>query len=363
MIRHILPIVLGVAVFAYTEAATSNVYSDGNRGLFLLPQSSAVATSDFVFSRDGTNQTNPANLAFDSISVVAMSYAGFYQNSFSSSMLSYVTPVSRYSGIGFSLGYLYNPNIMNTENLQTVEINNTTVPVWDSTRVSTFSESQIYFHAAYGFLRPLSSAIEVGAGVGINAQRHSLEPYRGYGLGCDGGVLIHFNRIGLKTGLIGENLTTNYIQWDKNYAETALPHVRFGIGWRKEIPYLYGRIQLQFKSLDLLANEGVNADSTYDSSGVSLNRPITKHLRKDPLYFLLSGTYGLEYSVLQVLSLRLGIPLGDSYGGDGNRIAFGCGVNLMHKKLSLDFSYITHELAGTYQLGVSYRWQTESAGK
>jgi len=357
MIKYILLIVTGSSFFFVAFAANSNDYSDANRPLFLLPQSSAMGTSDFVFSRDGTNQTNPANLAVDSLSVVSASYAGFYQNTFSASMLSYVSRIGRYSGLGFSLGYLFNPNIINTENLQTTDNNSIPVPVWDSTRVTTFSESQIYFHAAYGFYRPLSSDIAFGAGVGVNAQRHSLSPYRGYGLGCDGGMVMDFSRLGLKAAVMCENLTTNYIQWDKEYAEIALPHVRFGIGWRKEIPYLFGRIQIQFKSLDLLANEGVNADSTYDSSGVPLSSPITKHFRKDPLYFLFHGIYGLEYTVLQVLSLRLGIPLGDSYGGEFNRVALGGGVNLIRKKLSLDFSYITHELAGTYQLGVSYRWE------
>jgi hypothetical protein len=163
--------------------------------------------------------------------------------------------------------------------------------------------------------------------------------------------------------MICENLTTNYIRWDKGYAETALPHARFGIGWRKEIPYLYGRIQLQFKSLDLLANEGVNADTTYDSAALQLVRPTTKRFSKDPLYFLYNGTYGLEYTVMNVLCLRLGIPVGDSYGDAGTRIAFGCGVNLLRKKLSVDFSYLTHELAGTYQLGVSYRWQGDGNSK
>jgi len=321
----------------------------------LLPRSSAVGTSDFVFSRDGANQSNPANIPLDSMSEASLSYAGFYQNTFSSSMLSYVTRLNRYSGFGFSLGYLYNPNIPNTENLQTID----DMPVYDSTRVTSFSESQIYFHAAYGFYRPLSSSVAVALGAGINAQRHSLSPYLGYGIGCDGGAAVDFSALGLKTGVICENITTNYIQWDKGYSETALPHVRFGVGWHKEIPYLYGRIQLQFKSLDMLANEGVNADTAYDSASVRMLRPTTKHFSKDPLYFLLNGTYGLEYTVMNVLCLRLGIPVGDSYGGDGNRIAFGCGVNLLHKKLSLDFSYLTHELAGTYQLGVSYRWKSD----
>jgi hypothetical protein len=354
--NKIIFLIASLAVIpAELPAATTNPYSDADRGLFLLPRSSAMGTSDFVFSRDGTSQSNPANLPFDSLREVSLSYAGFYQNTFSTSVLSYVTRIGRFSGVGFSIGYLYNPDIPNTEQLLTID----DVPIYDSTRISTFSESQIYFHAGYGVSHSLGSGITLAAGAGINAQRYSLSPYRGYGIGCDGGAALDFTAIGLKTAVTCENLTTDYMRWSKGYSERGLPHVRFGMGWRKEIPYLYGRVQVQFKSLDLLANEGVNADSTVDSAGARIVHPTTKHFSKEPLYFFYSGTYGLEYTVMNVLSLRLGIPIGDSYGGDLSRICFGCGVNLLRKKLSLDFSYLTHELAGTYQLGVSYRWRDE----
>ena len=355
MNKTLFLIALLAGITAGAHGAATNQYVDADRGLFLLPRSSAMGTSDFVFSRDGTSQSNPANLPFDSLSEVSLSYAGFYQNTFSTSVLSYVTRIGRFSGVGFSIGYLYNPNISNTEQLSTID----DVPVYDSTRISTFSESQIYFHAGYGVFHSLGSDITVAAGAAINAQRYSLSPYRGYGIGCDGGAALDFAAIGLKTAVTCENLTTDYMRWDKGYSERGLPHVRFGVGWRKEIPYLYGRVQFQFKSLDLLANEGVNADSMVDSAGAQIVHPTTKHFSKEPLYFFYSGTYGLEYTVMNVLSLRLGIPIGDSYGGDLSRICFGCGVNLLRKKLSLDFSYLTHELAGTYQLGVSYRWRDE----
>ncbi|HAJ80509.1 MAG TPA: hypothetical protein DCO75_12155 [Fibrobacteres bacterium] len=347
-----------ITLSVQVHASTSNQYSDIDRSLFVLPRSSAVGTSDFVFSHDGTSQTNPANLAFDSISEASLAYAGFYQNTFSTSMLSYVTRIGKFSGIGFSIGYLYNPDISNTENLNTVENNSVSIPVYDSTLVYNITESEIYFHAGYGLSYPITNNITGAVGVGINALRYSLPPYKAYGLGCDGGVVVDFHSIGLKTSLICENLTTNYTKWDENYSETALPHVRFGIGWKKEIPYLYGRIQVQFKTLDLMANEGVNADSTYDSSGISVVRPITKHFSKDPVYFIYNGVFGLEYTVMNTLSLRFGLPVGGSYdvSSDVSRFAFGCGLNLMHKKLSIDFSYLTHELAGTYQIGISYRW-------
>jgi len=225
--------------------------------------------------------------------------------------------------------------------------------------VSTFAETQIYFHAGYGISHKIAKHVLASVGVGVNAQRYSLKPYRAYGIGCDAGACVDFNSIGLKTGVICENITTSYMKWSEDYSEKALPHIRFGVGWYKEIPYLYGRFQIQFKTLDLLANEGVNADSSYDSSGISIVKPVTRHFTKDPVYFFYNGIYGMEYSIRNVFALRAGIIIGDSYdvNSTGSRFTFGCGVNLMRRKLSVDFSYLTHELAGTYHIGMTYRWQ------
>jgi hypothetical protein len=336
----------------------ANYYSDNNRDLFLLPRSSSVASSDFVFTHDGTNQTNPANLVFDSLSEISFAYAGFYQNTFSVSMLSYSTPVSKNSGIGFSAGYIYNPNIPITDNLETMTDGAYVVPIYDPSRISYRTQSELYFHFGYGYKRSIFPGIEAAAGVGFNALRHNLPPFRGYGIGADGGIAIDFAKIGLRTALICENITCNYTQWSKDWGTTALPHARFGLGWQKEIPYIYGHIRLQFKTIDLLANDGINAsvtDSVLDMSSNQRIIPARKHFTSDPLYFLYSGTYGLEYTILKTLSLRVGIPVGGGYGDNGARIAFGGGVNLLKKKLSVDISYLSHELAGTYQLGVTYR--------
>ncbi len=346
----------------------ANYYADNNRDLFLLPRSSAMGTSDFVFSRDGTNQSNPANLAYDSSSELCLAYAGFYQNAFNSSILSYSAPVTGNSGIGLSIGYLYNPDIPFTENLQTMSVGSDVVPIYDPSRISYKSGSELYIHAGYGYRRSLMPGIQASAGFAVNALRHNLSPYRGYGIGCDGGLTVDFVGWGLRTAVGVENITTNYTRWSKDWGVTAPPHVRFGIGWQKEIAYLYGRIQLQFKSLDLLANEGINAvenDSVLDLSSNPISRPDRKKFTTDPGYFLYNGLYGIEYTVLKALSLRAGIPVGGGYGDDWTRIAFGGGVNLLKRRLTIDISYLSHELAGTYQLGVTYRWQNDiiNAGK
>jgi hypothetical protein len=117
---------------------------------------------------------------------------------------------------------------------------------------------------------------------------------------------------------------------------------------------------MQFKSLDMLANEGINSSVSINdtSDTISRSQPSIKHFTKDPLYFLFNGSYGLEYTIMNILALRVGVPV---YGNaiDWSRVAFGCGVNLMKRKLSLDFAYVTHELAGSYQVGLTYYWQND----
>jgi hypothetical protein len=330
--------------------------------MFLLPRSTALGASDYVFNRDGTNQTNPANLAFDTLTEASMAYASFFQNAFSMSILSYAGPLTKCSGFGVSAGYIYNPNIPVTDNLKTWTEGSTVVPIYDPSRMRYQSGSEIYLHFAYGYRRTLVSGIEAAAGLSLNAVRHNLPPYRGYGIGGDGGVALNFVDVGLRVGMGCENITTNYTQWSKDWGVTAAPHVRFGIGWEKEIAYLYGRIRVQFKTLDLLANEGINAtvsDSASKASAVAAVNPAKKHFTQDPFYFVYHGIYGLEYTVLKALSLRVGIPVGGAIGEDWTRIAFGGGVNLLKTRLSIDLSYLSHELAGTYQLGVTYRWRND----
>jgi hypothetical protein len=234
-----------------------------------------------------------------------------------------------------------------------------TVPIYDPSRISYRTQSEIYIHFGYGYRRSVFPGIEAAAGIAFNALRHNLPPYRGYGIGADGGVALDFVNIGLRTALACENITANYTKWSKDWGTTALPHVRFGLGWQKEIPYIYGHIRLQFKTLDLLANDGINAtgtDSVLDMFSNQRIIPAKKHFMSDPLYFLYSGTYGLEYTILKALSLRVGIPVGGGFGEDWSRIAFGGGVNLLKKKLSVDISYLSsQDLNGTYQLGVTYR--------
>jgi len=343
--------VLLLLCFCLGEGAEKNYYADDYRGLFLLPQSSAQSNADLAFLRDGTPQTNPANLALDSTAEVSLGYAGFYQNAFSTSELSYVTSIGKDIGFGISVGYLFDPNLAYTDSLLTQD----SVPIYDSTRIRYYTESELFFHAGIGRKFTVVKGVEVSAGAALNAQRHSLPPYHGYGIGCDAGVTVILPDAGVNVGLMCENITTNYMRWTDTYSEAAYQHLHLGIGWKKEIPYIYGRIQLQHRSLDLLANEGVNgvADSSV-VNGINedtvISVPTVKRFDKHPLYLLLNGTYGVEYTIRDIVALRVGLPLG-GYSGD---VSFGGGVKLLNRRLKIDFAYLSHDLGRTYHMGMTY---------
>ena len=317
----------------------------------MLPQSSGQSNADLAFLRDGTQQTNPGNLALDSTSELSLGYAGFFQNTFSTSTISYVTTLAKKIGFGISIGYLFNPDLPYYDSLRTQD----GVPVYDSSRIHYETGSQLYFHAGVGRKYSITRGVELGVGLALNAQRQSLPPYHGYGIGCDAGATVVLPQAGVNIGVLCENITTSYMRWTASYSEAAYQHVFLGVGWDKEIPYIYGRIKIQHKSLDLLSNDGINAvvDSitkNSDNQDTVISLPSSRRFDKQPLYMLLNGSYGIEYTIQDIVSLRLGLP----FGGYGGNLSFGGGIKLLDKKLKIDFSYLSHDLGRTYHMGMTY---------
>jgi hypothetical protein len=112
------------------------------------------------------------------------------------------------------------------------------------------------------------------------------------------------------------------------------------------VPYLYGAIRLLYASPDLLSQEGANA-STFLAEGDSLETPEELGIT-DP-EFLFYGNFGLEYCIAERVSLRVGLQ-------NLRRVAFGAGIAVLKRSLVFDFAYLTHHLAGSYAVSVSYRW-------
>ncbi len=335
--------VVATLLMAVSGWSEGSAYVDANRRIYFVPAEAALATSNTCFARNGGPNTNPAILAADSGGEVLLAYAGYFRNTFSSSLVSCAWDLGGAGGIGFSLNYVFVPDIILTSNWPTDSDGNPIVP--PESEWPTGTTSEMFFHAGYGREWRLWRSV-LGVGAAVNVMRRRLLDWTGYGVGLDLGLSARFPRTGVRLSLLGENITTTYMHWSNEYQENALPRLRFAAGWRREIPYVYGAVQVTYSSLDLLGNEGANA-TTFLSVGDSAEAPVRLTLRDGGFFFY--GNYGLEYTVARTVSLRFGIE-------NLRRLAFGAGVALLDRRLAIDFAYITHHLAGSYAASIAYRW-------
>jgi len=157
-----------------------NYYADEDQELFLLPNSAALGGADMALGRSAQPLGNPANLPIDSVRDVSLSYAGYFQNSFTTSTASYMGPIDNRSALSVSVSYFLIPGI---------ELySDTVIPA----NVPTASASDVLFRVGYGItaLR-LSNNVVLNAGAAINAERRGLIDYTGYDIGADGGVNLY----------------------------------------------------------------------------------------------------------------------------------------------------------------------------
>jgi hypothetical protein len=322
---------------------SSGYYVDVSDELMTSPVSAAKVGSDLSIGNGASVESTPANLTFDSLNHLSLSYAGYYGNVFSSSMLSYIGHPSPKTGISVLLGYIYIPDIQDTR-ASTVDDSGRLAEA----RISYFSASKILFRAGFGRIFYDSDRFTVSAGIAANAKRVRL-PETGYGVSLDGGLKGYMKTTGFSTGLQVENLTSSYTYWSKNFQERAHPHVRVGFGWETNIPYLYGSLKMSYASIDLLANEGINSIS-YDLNEIDNPIETIEHtsISDDPTLIFTHGKYGLEFTILNRVALRGGFTR--------DRYSFGAGVQVMENKAGFDLAYISHALAGTYQLAMHYTW-------
>jgi hypothetical protein len=342
----IRPTALAVLALATVLPAASNDYANANRQLYVQPREAALGFSGAAFARDGGPNTNPATLAMDSGGEVSAAYAGFFGNTYSTSLFSYVTTLNGLGALGASLDYLLVPDIIDTRDWPVDGAGNPIVP--PESQWTYRSSSEVYAHAAWGYRWCPGTRVQLGLGAGVNLLRRRLLEWTGYGIGFDAGGLVHFTRSGVRLALTGEDITTTYINWSHDYDERSLPHLRLGLGWQRDIPYLYGALRITYSSLDLLGNEGANT-TTYLSARDSLEAPRQLTFWDDS-QFLLYGNLGAEYCIARRVSLRVGL---ESF----RRFTFGAGLALLHESLVVDFAYLTHQLGGSYLVGLTYRWR------
>lgn len=332
-------IILSVCSAALEEHPYASVTED----FMISPVSAAMGGSVLSTGNGTTVESSPGNLPFDSLNRLSLGYAGFYQNVFSTSMATYSGQPMKNWGASLMLGYIYVPDIPDNRDSKVTETGELL-----ELKESYFSVSKILMRAGIGRSFTINPRISIGTGVAINAQRERL-PETGYGIGIDIGATALFPRTGISTALLVENATSSYTYWNKNYQERTSPHIRFGAGWSRDIPYIYGKLCVSYASPNLLANDGINYyTSTETENDNTLQTPGYEKIYKKPILLLSGAKAGLEYSIMKTVALRIG------YGG--NKFGFGGGVYLFGGRAGIDFAYLVHELAGTYQLAVQYFW-------
>ncbi|NLE02013.1 MAG: hypothetical protein GX640_19285 [Fibrobacter sp.] len=315
-------------IISYNFAGlNSNFYLDANDELINIPQSVALSGADMAIGSGISPESSPANLAFDTIHRLSVSYANYFQNTYSTSVIGFNAPLGSGIGLGVTAAYVFIPDI-------DLSPDSTEPVVTGSTNCS-----YIYFRIGASKRFTIQKNIEFSAGAALSAKRTKLVVYRGYNIGLDGGVRVSFLKSGFSSGLLFENITS-ITQWSKDENQIAFPHIRLGLGYEKDVRYLYGRLRLAYTSPDLLSNSGVNAELAVENK--------EQRLIKAPYLLITAAKYGAEYTIMRRVSLRIGLTQG--------RFSFGGGLQLFNERAGVDFAYMTHALSGTYQLSATYQW-------
>jgi len=325
---------------AYGESSS---YSNANRGIFAFPREAALGGADIAFSADASPQCNPAAIALDSISRLDVSYAGYYDNALSTSMVSYAAQAPGNSGVGILLGYLYVPDIVITTGLDQDESGN---PVWDPSRLRYTSASDVVASVLYGKQLISRRDFRFSAGGRLHGLRRKLPGDIGYGIGLDAGAVASIPRLNLRLSLVVDDVTTNYIYWNSSYNDLSLPSVRLGAGWRKDAPYFYGQFTIVYATPDVLGRDRVWL--VWNGNDREIEMAEDGDMRDGLVSFAFLGHYGIEYLIRNSVALRGGFSAG--------RFSFGGGVRIFSSALCVDFCYTTSELAGSYAVSVGYRW-------
>lgn len=153
--------------------------------------------------------------------------------------------------------------------------------------------------------------------------KHIGSDYRAYGLGIDAGVNIRpWDKIPMDLGLSAQDLLGTVVAWEQTgRKEIIAPSLRLGIA-----------INRHFEPLE--ADVSLISDLVFRSESIS-NPNAT------------SANYGLEYTVRNIVALRM--------GREDARYTFGGGIRLA--PINIDYAFIGHDdLGNTHRVSLNYRW-------
>lgn len=309
-----------------------------------------LAGADLAFRRDGRVGSPASNLPLGTGSELGLSYAGYYRNTFSVSGLGYAGNLDAVNAVGGAFGYLLVPDIMLTSGLD-VDLEGN--PVVDPAKLQYASMSEILADLAYGRRFNLPRGIETALGATVIVNRRKLPDLdgahlSGYGLALDLSGTVAVEKVGLRGVLVLENVLASYLRYqDEQFTQRGRTNVRFGLGWRRDIPYILGNVRVMYASPDLWAHEGVNATTVLEDTD-SAETPRQLRLSSDP-ELLLYGNYGTEFCFARTVFVRVGVE-------SARHLVFGAGLALLEKRLLLDLGYVHHQLGDAYSAALTYCW-------
>jgi hypothetical protein len=319
-------------------ASGVSVYGDMAAEALVSPRSAALAASDLADNVFGPIASNPSLAARVSAPEVTAAYSAYYGDAFSASALNYTGGAGKGGGISVTAAYLLIPGIEDTRGVD--------VGALDDADIKVFSAYDLWLRAGYGHAFETKQA-SFYAGAAAAFRRRGLGDATAYGIGADIGAAARLKKPSLCAALLWENLRYSTVKW-KNYAEEVPQHLRASLAFEHSDPYIYGRIALFYTTPDLLANEGVNAQR--DTSDREESRqPAVRSLSDGAGILFSAGRYGIEYTIMNTLSLRAGL--------DGGGYTMGAGLTLFNGRAGADVCYVSHELAGTVKVSVTYRWK------
>ncbi len=206
---------------------------------------------------------------------------------------------------------------------------------WDPGEEIIYDESRISWgsgvdYALYlSWSRSFTSTLSLGASAKL--VHRSLVGYRAFGMGLDVGVRWQPSEA-FSAGLNLQDVTGTHMFWDTGSNESVLPTAKLGFAFRW--PLRKFATVATFAADGDFRFEGREYAAQYHFGGVSLDT----HL-------------GAEFTVKELVSLRIGAAEGDMTAG------LGLSLDLFRRPVSLDYAYLAHQdLDSTHRisLGVGF---------
>jgi hypothetical protein len=338
-----LRVILSVAALLLSQglfAGERVYYSNDFMNLGGSPR--AVAMGEAMAADPGDRTAglyNPAGLVGIGRMTAFLSYAKVFDGLVSLNFAALTYPLDTLRRIGAYLLRSSVDEIWDTRGFSTDEEGR---PIFSSSQLRMVDNTDYALGLSYA-AAALKSRLRYGAT--LKLVRRRLEQLTGYGIGLDAGAQ-YFLKPAIILGITGRNLASTATRYYENDWEVAWPELYPGIAYKRDVPYLYGSIQLTYQTHNLLSSSGVSRGGLGGGVGDENALPAESGLLKDPLGVLTGGSLGLEYAMQERLFLR---------AGTGETYVYTLGVGLKIAHLAVDFAFLHHlELKESYRFALAW---------